>query len=177
MREPSLTPAGVFTREGFLSRRRPWPPQVGQGSSITVPLPPQREHGRVMENTPWPCASTPRPLQTGHTLGVVPGRAPLPRQVVQALCVATVTGTWAPSMACSKDSVTVVSRSLPFSVAGLVRARPELVLKIPDRMSENEPKSAAVAPPPVPPPNGPPPAKTEPPRSYFLRLSASPRTS
>src|SRR3954463_5116348 len=157
MREPSLTPAGVFTREGFLSRRRPWPPQVGQGSSITVPEPPQREHGRVMENTPWPCASTPRPLQTGQTFGVVPGRAPVPRHVVQAAWVATVTGTWAPSIACSNDSETVVSRSLPRSVIGLVRVpRPPPVLKMPDRMSENEPKSVALPapPPPPPPPNG-----------------------
>src|SRR3954463_7391530 len=157
MREPSLTPAGVFTREGFISRRRPWPPHVGHGSSITVPEPPQREHGRVMEKTPWPCASTPRPLQTGQTFGEVPGRAPEPRHVVHAAWVATVTGTWAPSIACSKDSETVVSRSLPRSVTGFVRVpRPPPVLKMPDRMSEKEPKSVALPapPPPPPPPNG-----------------------
>src|SRR3954471_10087719 len=134
-----------------------------------------------MEKTPWPWASTPRPLQTGQTLGDVPGRAPLPRQVVHAAWVATDTGTCAPSVACSKDSVTVVSRSLPASVAGLVRARPPPPeLKIPDRMSENDPKSVAVAPPPAPPPpvgNGLPPANTDPPRSYFLRFSGSPTTS
>src|SRR3954451_13515796 len=148
---------------------------------MTVPEPPQREHGRVIENTPWPWASTPRPLQTGQTLGEVPGRAPLPWQVVHAACVATETGTCAPSVACSKDNVTMVSRSLPRSDAGLVRVRPPPELKIPDRMSEKEPKSAAVAPPPAPPPGPPPkglpPANTEPPRSYFLRLSGSPRTS
>src|SRR3954466_2094974 len=119
-----------------------------------------------MENTPWPCASTPRPLQTGQTFGEVPGRAPVPRQVVHAVWVATVTGTRAPDSACSKVSVTDVSRSLPRSVAGFVRARPPPVLKMPDRMSENEPKSVAFPPPDVePPPNGEPPAKTEPPRS------------
>src|SRR5919197_6203086 len=59
--EPSLTPAGMFTRYFLSSRRRPWPPHVGHGSSITVPEPPQREHGRVIEKTPWPCDSTPRP--------------------------------------------------------------------------------------------------------------------
>ena len=40
-----------------------------------MPVPLQREHGWLIENTPWPCASTPRPLQTGQTFGEVPGRA------------------------------------------------------------------------------------------------------
>src|ERR687894_3316997 len=177
-REPSLTPAGMFTRYFLSSRSRPWPPHVGHGSSITVPEPPQREHGRVIEKTPWPWDSTPRPWQTGQTIGEVPGRAPVPRQVLHATCVATVTGTWAPWTACSNDSETVVSRSRPRSEAGRVRAppRPAVVLKMFDRMSENEPKSAPAPPPREPPPNGPPPANT-PPRSYFLRFSGSPRTS
>src|SRR3954462_10553109 len=93
IREPSLTPAGMFTRYFFISRRRPWPWQVGHGSSITVPEPPQREHGRVIENSPWPSDSTPRPWQTGQTLGEVPGRAPVPRHVGQGTCVFTATGT------------------------------------------------------------------------------------
>jgi hypothetical protein len=43
---------------------------------------------------------------------------------------------------------------------------PPAVLKIPDRMSEKEPKSAPAAPPPaLPPPNGLVPPKTPPPRS------------
>ena len=91
-----------------------------------MPEPLQREHGRVIENTPWPWASTPRPLQSGQTFGEVPGRAPLPRQVVHGACVATDTGTCAPSVACSKDSVTEVSRSLPRSEIGFVRVRPPL---------------------------------------------------
>src|SRR5919108_4063221 len=152
IREPSLTPAGMFTRYFFSSRSRPWPPHVGHGSSITVPEPPQREHGREIENTPWPCDSTPRPWHTGQTIGDVPGRAPVPRQVVHAACVATETGTCAPSTAWSNDSETVVSRSRPRSAAGRVRAppRPAVVLKMLDRMSENEPKSVAVPPPPPP---------------------------
>src|SRR3954454_7894238 len=172
IREPSLTPGGMLTRYFLSSRRRPWPAQVGHGSSITVPEPPQREHGRVIENRPWPSDSTPRPWHTGQTVGAVPGRAPVPRHVPQATCVATVTGTWAPSTACSKDSETVVSRSRPRSVAGLVRTEPPrpppAVLKIPDRMSENEPKSPPAAPPPPAPPappNGFAPPKTPPPRS------------
>src|SRR5688572_28862805 len=160
IREPSFTPAGMLTRYFLSSRSRPWPAQVGHGSSITVPEPPQRLHGRVIENRPCPSDSTPRPWQTGQTAGAVPGRAPVPRQVPQAACVATVTGTWAPSTACSNDRETVVSRSRPRSAAGLVLtppARPPAVLKMPDRMSEKEPKSAPAAPPPPagPPPNGP----------------------
>ena len=68
---------------------RPWPWQVWHGFSITVPEPPQRSHGRVIENRPWPWDSTPRPWQTGQTTGCVPGSAPVPRQVGQAECVAT----------------------------------------------------------------------------------------
>src|ERR671917_1648400 len=156
IREPSFTPGGMLTRYFLSSRSRPSPAQVGHGSSITVPEPPQRLHGRVIENRPWPSDSTPRPWQTGHTAGAVPGRAPVPRQVPQAAWVATETGTCAPSTACSKDRETVVSRSRPRSAPGRVRAppRPAVVLKMFDRMSENEPKSALPAPAPAPPPNG-----------------------
>src|SRR4051812_32621254 len=142
IREPSLTPGGMLTRYFLTSRSRPSPPHVGHGPSITVPEPPQRPHGRVIENRPWPWDSTPRPWQTGHTLGEVPGRAPVPRHVVHAACVATETGTCAPSTAWSKESETVVYRSRPRPAAGLVRVpppRPPAVLKMPDRMSENEP--------------------------------------
>src|SRR4051794_2463931 len=179
IREPPLTPGGMFTRYFLSSRSRPCPPQVGHGSSITVPEPPQRAHGRVIENRPWPCDSTPRPWQTGQTTGEVPGRAPVPRQVVHGECVATDTGTCAPSTACSKVSETVVSRSWPRSAGGLVRVPPRPpppVEKMFERMSENEPKSAGVAPPPAPPPPKPPP-NSEPPRSKFLRFSGSPSTS
>ena len=110
----------------------------------------------------------------------MPGSAPVPRHVLHAVWVETVTGTCAPSIAWSNDSETVVSRSRPRSACGRVRVPPRLpVLKMPPRMSENEPKSAAVAPPPAPPPppNGFAPPKIEPPRSYFLRLSGSPSVS
>ena len=86
-----------------LSRRTlrwaPEPPQVGQGSSIIVPAPPQFEHGCEREKIPWLWDSTPRPLQTGHTLGEVPGFAPVPRQVAQGCDVGTASGTCAPSTA------------------------------------------------------------------------------
>ena len=178
IREPSFTPAGMFTRYFLSSRMRPSPWHVWHGFSITVPEPPQRSHGRVIENRPWPWDSTPRPWQTGQTTGCVPGSAPVPRHVGQAECVATETGICAPSTAWSNDRLTVVSRSRPRSAAGRVRVpRPPPVLKMPERMSEKLPKSPPAAPPAAPPaPNGPAPVNS-PPRSYFLRFSGSPRTS
>ena len=151
----------MFTRYFLSSRSRPWPAQVGHGSSITVPEPPQRAHGRVIENRPWPSDSTPRPWQTGHTAGAVPGRAPVPRQVPQAACVATETGTCAPSTACSKDSETVVSRSRPRSAAGLVRTPPPrpAARRVEDPGQDvregAEVGPGAPPPPAAPPPNGP----------------------
>jgi hypothetical protein len=68
----------MFTRIRLTLRCAPLPPHVGQGSSITVPDPPQFEQGCEMEKIPWLSDSTPRPLHTGHTLGVVPGLAPVP---------------------------------------------------------------------------------------------------
>ena len=72
---------------------------VGQGSSITVPEPPQREHGWEIENIPWPWVSMPRPSQRGQTVGVVPGLAPVPWQVGQMSCIGTDSGIWAPEIA------------------------------------------------------------------------------
>ena len=80
------------------------PPQVGHGSSITVPEPWQLEHGWEIEKIPWLWASTPRPLQTGQTFGVVPGLAPVPWQVGHGCEVGTASGTWAPWTAWSKVS-------------------------------------------------------------------------
>src|SRR3954470_3005811 len=91
----------------------PVPAHVGHGSSMTVPLPPQREHGCEIENRPWPCDSTPRPWQTGQIVGLVPGLAPVPWHVTHVWEVGTDTESWAPSIAWSKLSRTSVSRSRP----------------------------------------------------------------
>src|SRR3954471_15041996 len=88
-RLPSRTPAGIVTRYFFTVLREPVPPQVGQGSSITVPLPPQREQGWEIENRPCEEASTPRPWQAGQIDGAVPGLAPEPWQVTQGADVGT----------------------------------------------------------------------------------------
>src|SRR3984893_15426229 len=104
IRLPSRTPAGTLTRRRRTLRCAAEPPQVGQGSSITVPEPPQLEQGCEIEKIPWLCDSTPRPLQTGHTLGCVPGLAPVPWQVGQGCELGTA------SRACRPSS--------PFSQAG-----------------------------------------------------------
>ena len=54
MRLPSRTPAGMLTRIRLTVRTAPAPWQVGQGSSMIVPEPPQREQGWEIENMPWP---------------------------------------------------------------------------------------------------------------------------
>ena len=68
----------MLTRSRRTLRCAPDPLHVEHGSSITVPEPPQLEHGCEIEKIPWLCASTPRPSHTGHTFGVVPGLAPVP---------------------------------------------------------------------------------------------------
>src|ERR1700736_2803957 len=149
IRLPSRTPAGTLTRRRRTLRGAPEPPQGGQGSSITVPEPPQLEQGCEIEKIPWLCDSTPRPLQTGHTLGCVPGLAPVPWQVGQGCEVGTASGTCAPSIACSKVSETSVSRSRP----RCSRARP--------------PRPPA-------PPARPPVAVPAPPPNKFERMSPKP---
>ena len=53
IRVPSLTPAGMLTRRRLTERCAPVPAHVGQGSSMTVPEPPQFEQGWEIEKTPW----------------------------------------------------------------------------------------------------------------------------
>src|SRR4051812_35599772 len=103
----------MLTLYFFRSRTRPSPWQVWQGCSMTVPEPPHWWQGRGIENRPWPSDSTPRPLQTGQTIGEVPRPAPVPRQVGQAARGATGTGTRAPSTPRSKGSETGPPRSPP----------------------------------------------------------------
>src|SRR3954452_17849154 len=92
-RLPSLTPAGMLTRYFLTVRVAPLPLHVGHGSSMTVPLPWHCEHGWEIENSPWPCDSTPRPLQRGQVRGLVPGLAPVPVQVEQIWETGTLSGT------------------------------------------------------------------------------------
>src|SRR5436190_17004694 len=117
-REPSLTPAGMFTRYFLIVRCAPLPLQVGHGSSITVPAPLHSEHGCEIENRPSPRDSIPRPWHFGQTCGEVPGLAPVPWQVGQVALVGTDSGICAPSIACSNEIETSASRSRPRSWRG-----------------------------------------------------------
>ena len=142
----------------------PEPPQVSQGLSITSPRPPQRGQGWLIEKKPWLSESIPLPWQRGHTVGAVPGLAPEPPQVAHVACFGTVTLTSAPSMACSKDSWTSVSRSRPRAGASRGPARrPKTVEKM-------SPRSDVKPPPPK--PRGPKPENI-PPESYSERFLGS----
>src|SRR6185312_1613812 len=155
---------------------RPW--HVGQGSLISVPVPPHWGHGWEIENSPWPCDSMPRPWQRGHTVGLVPGFAPVPWHVGHDEGTCAATGTCAPSIACSHEMWTSLPMSRPRSGPGLRAARPPPPARS-DRMSPKPPKPP---PPPGPPPvrNAPgsnPPPKKPPPWSYCLRFSGSDSTA
>ena len=106
----------------------------------------------------------PRPPHRGQTVGDVPGFAPLPRQVAQVACFGTVTATSTPSIACSNDSRTSVSKSRPWT--GSWRAPP----RRPKKVEKMSPRSE-VKPPPLN-PRGPKP-ENMPPASYCLRFSGS----
>src|SRR4051794_13468969 len=115
---PSLTPGGILTLIWLRVDVLPVPRQVGQGSSMTVPLPPQRGQGSLNANEPTSRPRTPRPLHSGQSRGLVPGLAPLPLQSGHATGVSTWTGTWAPAIACSKDRLTSTSTSAPRRAGG-----------------------------------------------------------
>ena len=145
---------------------------------ISVPVPPHFWHGCEMENRPCDSASTPRPWQRLHTLGVVPGLAPVPWQVGQGADMDTLTGTCAPSMAWSNETWTSVSRSAPRS--GREAGPPRPAGPPPPNRSER----MSPMPPPKPPPgcwpvrNEPgskPLPKIPPPESYSRRFGGSDR--
>jgi hypothetical protein len=123
------------------------PRHVGQGSSITVPLPRQRGHGCESAKKPWLSETTPRPLHCGQIRGAVPGFAPEPPQVWHAVSTSTGTRTVTPFSASSKESRTSTSTSAPRSGTG-PRAPPPRPprLKIPPKRS---PRSKSAWKPPV----------------------------
>ncbi len=183
MREPSFTPAGMLTRNFLTVRTAPEPAQVGQGSSITVPLPPQREQGWEIENMPCPCVSIPRPSQRGHTFGVVPGLAPVPWQVEHSAA-----GGHRQWNLRARDRLVEGDPHLGLQVASALGARawradrrrrpPPLPPNRLERMSPIEEASKSKLPkPPKPGPPAPPAAKGPLPLSYCLRFSGSPSTS
>ena len=77
------------------------------------PLPRHSVHGSENPNAPWLRLMTPAPLQFGHTFGLVPGRAPLPWQLVHGAGLVSRSGIATPLVASRNDSSVSVSRSLP----------------------------------------------------------------
>ena len=91
----------------------PVPLHSSQGCSMIEPLPRQSVHGSEKPNAPWLRLITPEPLQVGHTFGLVPGRAPLPWQLVHGAGLVSRSGIATPLAASTKSSSVSVSRSLP----------------------------------------------------------------
>ncbi len=91
----------------------PVPAQSGQGSSTTMPRPRQSRQGSAKANPPALRLDMPVPLQRGQTRGLVPGLAPVPRQVRQAPVPASWIGTVTPLSASPNANVTSASRSAP----------------------------------------------------------------
>src|ERR1700712_4130559 len=89
----------------------PW--HSSHGSSMIEPLPRHSVQGSENPNAPWLRLTTPAPLQLGHTFGLVPGRAPLPWQLVQGAGLVSRSGIATPLVASRKSSSVSVSKSLP----------------------------------------------------------------
>src|SRR5437763_16991836 len=101
----------TLTWRGRLST--PVPRHVGHGDSTMVPRPEQRGHARLNEKGPWLSSTAPRPPHCGHTTGVVPGAAPLPRQVWHAISLVRLTVVVTPLTASRNERCSSVSRSSP----------------------------------------------------------------
>src|SRR5215208_144283 len=91
----------------------PVPLHSEHGCSMIEPLPRHSVHGSENPNAPWLRLTTPDPLQLGQTLGLVPGRAPLPWQFVHGAGLVSRSGIATPLVASMNDSSVSVSRSLP----------------------------------------------------------------
>src|ERR1700741_2935579 len=113
MRWPSSTPGGIRTLIVRVRVVTPVPLHSLHGCSMIEPVPRQSVHGSENPNAPWLRLITPEPLQVGHTLGLVPGRAPLPWQLVHGAGLVSRNGIATPLVASRKSSSVSVSRSLP----------------------------------------------------------------
>src|SRR4029078_5763689 len=113
IRWPSSTPGGIRTLMVRVRVVPPVPWHSSHGCSMIEPLPRHSVHGSENPNAPWLRLTTPDPLQFGHTLGLVPGRAPLPWQFVHGAGLVSRSGIATPLVASRKDNSVSVSRSLP----------------------------------------------------------------
>ena len=126
-----------------VDRPRPLPWQVGHGSSTTSPRPRHSRQGSEKPKPPWLRMIMPVPSQFGQMRGVVPARAPVPRQVAHGASLDRRIGMVTPSTASVKPIVTSDSRSAPRRgcMVDDVRCRP---VKMPPRMSPRPPLPAVV---------------------------------
>src|SRR6478672_11146890 len=198
MRCPSSTPGGMRTLMVRVRVVTPVPLHTSQACSMIEPLPRHSVQGSENPNAPWLRLTTPAPLQFGHTLGLVPGRAPLPWQLVHGAGLVSRSGIATPFVASRKSSSVSVSRSLPRR--GLLgrgcaprpnrppNRSPMLVPPVWPAASNRSPRlNSALSPPkppkpPPPPPSlnrrpNPPPANSRRVSSYSLRLASSVSTS
>src|SRR5512135_2645308 len=193
MRVPSSVPGGTVTMMRFSIETSPEPRQVGQRSLGTFPLPRHTGHGRVTANPPCPNEIVPRPLHSGQVEILAPGAAPLPLQVGQISAIGRTMGILPPRAAMRNGMESTVSTAS--SASSLPPRLPKMELNRSPRppkdprseMSMSGPRSCGDPPAPPPPqplrerapPPAPPPANAPYLRSmsYFLRLSASLRTS
>ena len=114
------------------------------------------------------------PGSASRPSAMVPGFAPVPRQVGQGADSGTETGTCAPSMACSNETCTSVSRSRPRSGAARATAPAGRRRRRTGRRGcRRRRRSRRGTTPGSKPP--PPPPKMPPPESYSLRFSGSDR--
>src|SRR5690606_11458716 len=113
IRCPSCTPGGIrtFSRRVLVTPPVPW--HSGHFSCTIVPTPWHSRHGSEKLNDPWLRVTSPVPPQTGHVRGLVPGLAPLPRQVSHTPGARRVSGRVAPCTASAKSMVTSASTSRP----------------------------------------------------------------
>src|SRR6185437_3265006 len=189
IRCPSATPAGILAWMVRELIARPLPEHAAHGSSTTIPRPRQVAHGSENANAPWSRLDWPVPWQSGHTFGMVPALAPVPRQTLQGPSSVSRSVTVEPSIASLNDSEASVSTSAPRrGRACVVVVRPPLLPNMPSRSPSRlpaepvEPNRSRGSKPPNP-PLWPPPGILTPPdpnrdlaSSYSWRRLASDRT-
>src|SRR5260370_129839 len=125
---------------------RPSPWHVGH-TFLRRPLPSQRGHVRLNFIAPAICVTVPLPSHSGQTVVPLPA-LPLPPQVSQTSCRATLSLIWAPRIASQNPMLSPYSRSLPFSgarVCSCARPPPKNWLKI--SRHPPPPKPPAASPP------------------------------
>ena len=116
------------------------------GVSTTVPLPPQRGHGCERAKTPWFSDTTPRPRQTGQSVGLVPGSAPDPPHVWHGTSSWTGIRVSIPRSESSKVMFTSTSTSRPaLASLGAARAGRPAPAGVPEESAEDVPEVAEVS--------------------------------